>query len=80
MRLLIFLSALLLSACTDEESATKVLSEQGYTDVVTSGYSFLGCGRDDVYRTEFSAVSPTGKRVNGVVCGGWFKGSTVRFH
>lgn len=70
---------LLLAACDDPQSTTEVLYEMGYTNIQTTGYTFFGCGEDDNFHTGFTATSPTGHRVKGVVCGGFLKGSTVRF-
>lgn len=69
---------LALSACTDPKAARKALEDQGYTSIITKGYAFMGCGKGDVFSTSFEAISMAGKTVKGVVCGGWFKGSTIR--
>ena len=69
-------------ACTDNASTRNLLQEQGYTNVQTTGYALWGCGRSDQYHTAFTATSPTGTGVSGIVCGGpWrgSKGSTVSF-
>lgn len=73
--------ALLLSGCTDPDGAKKVLDQNGYKDVHATGYSWFGCGKEDVYRTEFTATSQSGSAVNGVVCSGWGWGKayTIRF-
>ena len=78
--------ALLLAAgaagCTgDRDEITRVLVDQGYTEVEVLGYDLWGCGRDDNTATKFRAKGPTGRPVRGVVCGtwsGWGKGYTVR--
>lgn len=75
---ILMVSVLSLCACTDAKEATRVLADSGYKDVQIKGYSWLGCSKDDVYHTEFIAKGPSGSEVNGVVCGGWLKGSTVR--
>lgn len=79
MKKLSLLFVILAAGCTDPESATKVLSDNGYTNIKTGGYGWVACGRDDVYSTEFSATSPSGKTVKGTVCHGFWKGSTIRF-
>jgi len=43
------------------------------------GYAFWGCGKEDEFKSKFNAISPKGEAVSGVVCGGFFKGYTVRF-
>ncbi|STQ71485.1 hypothetical protein [Hafnia alvei] len=79
MNKLILIGALLLAGCTDPTEATKVLQDNGYTDIRIGGYSWLGCSENDQFSTEFIAKSSTGRDVKGVVCSGWMKGSTVRF-
>ena len=68
--------------CTDEDAARSVLTDQGYTDIQIHGYDAFACAKGDSTCTEFSAVSPAGRRVRGVVgCGiGCGKSCTVRFH
>jgi hypothetical protein len=74
------LAALAFLACTDEDAARKHLHNQGYTNVVATGYAFGVCSKDDTYATEFHAVSPTGSYTEGAVCCGLFlKGCTIRF-
>jgi len=66
--------------CVDSVRTKQVLGQQGYSDIVTGGYGWFACGDDDFYSTRFSAVSPSGHRVAGVVCSGLFlKASTIRF-
>jgi hypothetical protein len=66
--------------CTDEDSTRRILTSQGYTDIKIEGYSFTGCSKDDGVRTEFTARSPIGTYVQGVVCCGLlFKNCTVRW-
>lgn len=73
-----FLMVALLAGCTAPERAKKVLEDQGYTNVETTGYAWFDCGQDDAFATEFKALSPVGRPVEGAVCSGWFKGNTVR--
>jgi hypothetical protein len=71
-----------LLSCSDEQRTTKVLSDQGYSNIQTTGHSWSGCSEDDSYCTGFNALSPAGKPVSGVVgCGrsGCDKGCTIRF-
>ena len=70
-----------LSGCfpMGEESATRAVEAMGLTDVKIEGMAVFGCSNDDNFRSRFSATNPKGQRVTGVVCGGFFKGSTVRF-
>ena len=64
---------------TDPKGATRTLVDAGYTDIEITGYRWLGGSDSDTFRTGFKATSPTGKRVSGIVCSGWFKGYTIRF-
>jgi len=75
--ILISITALLMS-CTDEKGAKKTLENSGYTNVSVGGYGLFGGSKDDVYCTKFTATSPNGNRVTGVVTSGWFKGHTIR--
>lgn len=72
------LVALLLTGCSDPKAASRALDDMGFTDVRLHGWSLFGCGNDG-FTTRFEAKNPQGKRVSGVVCSAWFKGSTVRF-
>lgn len=78
MKKLMLIAVLALTACTDANEATKALEDSGYKNIKIEGYSFIGCSKDDAYHTEFTATGATGRQVNGVVCGGWLKGSTIR--
>jgi hypothetical protein len=77
-RLTILLAALMVAGCSDSDGARKALDGAGYTDIKTTGYAFTGCSDSDWTSTGFTAKGPTGKPVEGVVCGGWPKGSTIR--
>lgn len=78
--LYIGLLALGLSACSDAPTAERILRNQGYTNIKTTGYAWFGCdSKSDNYSTGFTATSPNGTKVEGVVCSGFFKGGTIRF-
>lgn len=72
------IAILVSSGCTRVGLAERVLAEQGYTEIEAGGYGFFSCSEDDVFKTNFKATSPAGKRVSGTVCSGWFKGATIR--
>jgi len=78
--MLIAVVAVLANGCTDSKTTTRVLTEQGYTEIEVGGYDAFACSDDDTFATKFTAKGPSGKRVSGVVCSDWLKGSTVRFH
>lgn len=62
-------------SCTDKDNATRILEEQGYTEIEITGYSPFSCSEDDIISTGFKAKSPSGKWVKGTVCSGLLKGS-----
>ncbi len=70
---------LCLTACSDEPRARSALEDAGFADIEFTGWSWTSCGREDTYKTHFAATNVRGKRVTGVVCSGWLKGSTIRF-
>jgi hypothetical protein len=65
------------TGCTKPEQATMILERDGYTEVSIVGYYPLACGEDDTFKTGFTAMK-NGQLVEGVVCSGLLKGSTVR--
>lgn len=77
-KFIVIAAAVLISGCSDSTGAKRALEQSGYSDIQTTGYSFFGCDKNDAYHTGFIAKGPTGKPVEGVVCSGVFKGSTVR--
>jgi len=80
MKIAILLLALLvIVGCIDGEGATRVLESNGYTSVEIKGRGFWGCGQGDIYITKFKAQSPNNKAVEGTVCKGLIKSSTIRF-
>lgn len=79
-KLVVLVLMLSISACTRPENSTRILQEQGYTNIQITGYSWFACSKDDTTSTGFIATNPTGKRVTGTVCSGMiFKNSTIRF-
>jgi len=70
-----------LAGCTDAQNAHRVLSNAGYSDVQITGYQMFGCARE-TRRTGFTAKSPSGVYVSGIVCQDWgwlSKAATIRF-
>lgn len=79
MRILPFLAALALAACTQPDHAAEALRARGYTDIEITGYRGFSCvNRDENFRTGFRAKAPSGERVSGVVCSGWVSGAAIR--
>lgn len=80
-RILLALALVLpLAACSvSETDANRTLNSMGITQVELGGYAFWGCSEDDTIRTKFTGIGVTGQPVSGVLCGGFMKGTTVRF-
>ena len=81
--LMIILVSSLLTSCTQPDRATRILQEQGFTEIQTHPYGVMtlfACSEDDTFRTPFTAKGANGNIVNGTVCSGLFKGATVRFN
>lgn len=79
--LIVFSIALvaLIAGCVNNSDATRILSQQGYTDIRMTGYQWWACSDDDFYHTGFVAKSPANVEVEGCVCSGLlFKNSTIR--
>lgn len=68
-----------LTACDNPQEARRTLVNAGFKDIQAGGYDLFACGKDDFFSTRFTATNPSGVKVNGVVCSGFFKGSTIRF-
>lgn len=76
----IVLAMLACTACTQPETATRILQGAGYTSIEMHGYDLFSCSKDDTYHDSFTAIGPNGQRISGVVCSGLiFKNSTIRF-
>ena len=79
MRLLLAIACIALSACYDAGSAERILANEGYTGVRTTGYAWFACDQHDTLATQFTATSAAGRRVTGAVCCGVIKNCTIRF-
>lgn len=74
------LSISILTGCTDEAGAERILKANGFTEIQFTGYAWLSCSDKDTFSTGFTAKGPTGIPVKGAVCSGmFFKNSTIRF-
>lgn len=79
-RLIVIVGLLTLAACgVNPTDATRVLKSQGLSNVKIGGYAWFGCSKGDDFASNFTATDANGKSVEGVVCGGFFKGYTVRY-
>ena len=76
---LAFLIAISLVSCTSPDKAMTILEREGYESIEIRGYDAFGCSEDDFYHTGFTAEK-NNQVVNGVVCSGLFKGSTIRLY
>lgn len=68
-----------IGGCTDPITAKRILENSGYTNIYIGGYDMWSCSEDDSFHTEFTATSPNGNYVRGVVCSDMLKGATIRF-
>ena len=50
----------------------------GFDPARLTGFAWLGCSEQDVFRQKWVGRNPAGRAVSGVVCGGITKGWTVR--
>ncbi len=79
-KLLLILPLILLVGCTQPADATRILENDGFTNIQITGYNWFACSKDDTYHTGFVAVK-NGRTVTGTVCAGLlFKNSTIRFN
>ncbi len=77
--LFVVITATMLSGCTDNTNAERILINDGYTDIQFTGFKMFSCSEDDFQKTGFTAKK-NGKIVNGAVCSGLlFKNSTIRY-
>lgn len=65
----------------DADGARDTLSKgTELTDVqIKDKLAWFSCGKGDLFQTPFTATNAKGQKVDGVVCKGLFKGSTIRF-
>jgi hypothetical protein len=68
----------LMSCSQGKASLQHIADSEGLQNFHTSGYSWFSCSEDDTFSTGFTATK-NGKPVRGVMCGGWFKGTTIRY-
>ena len=59
--LFLFAAALLLASCTNSSKTVSILTNEGYTDIQTTGYAPFSCGDDDTYSTGFKAKTKKDK-------------------
>ncbi|MBL1147603.1 MAG: hypothetical protein HND56_12145 [Pseudomonadota bacterium] len=63
----------------DQDGARAALQNDGrFTQIDVGGRDSFSCGKGDLYRTHFTALNQNNKKVEGTVCAGIFKGSTIR--
>jgi hypothetical protein len=66
-------------ACSENPAGMRAaVQDFGFTDVTLGDFAWLGCSKDDMFRRTWVGLGASGARVEGVVCGGWDKGYTVR--
>lgn len=70
-------------SCTSDNDFLKgkiQLKNQGYTNIVNTGWSAFCCGERDNFSTGFRAKDKNGNKVEGCICSGVLKGITLRFN
>lgn len=78
--IILIVTLLVVTGCTQSESKVKrILESDGITEIQLKGYKFMACSESDSFSDEFTGIK-NGRKVRGVVCGGWSKGSTIRFY
>jgi hypothetical protein len=79
---IMLLGLLAFNSCTSEEDFQKgkqQLEQQGYTDIVNTGYQAFCCSDKDEFSTGFKCKDKKGNTVKGCFCSAWLKGVTIRF-
>lgn len=61
----------------DPVGSTKLLEEEGYTEIQITGRQYFGCG-NNLYRTTFIAKNSRGIKVHGLVCNGLFEAAYIK--
>jgi hypothetical protein len=65
-------------ACTYSNSELNgVLRNEGLTNAVGHGYSWVGCPESSIYHTSFQATNQRGDVVHGTLCCNLFSCTTV---
>lgn len=65
---------------TNKTETRRILNENAYISVKTTGYKWFACSTDDWSHTGFSAINSNGNKIKGVVCCGLiFKNCTIRY-
>lgn len=72
-------AVVLLAGCAPPvEEMRAAVEDFGFTDVQLGDPVWLGCSKGDTFRRGWQGLNAAGRPVQGVVCGGWGKGWTVR--
>lgn len=82
MKFLFIVFIIALVGCTSSEDFDKgkrILENQGFTNVVNTGYQTWCCDDKETYSTGFRAIDKAGNTVEGCFCSAAFKGVTIRF-
>ncbi len=89
-KLIIIFTLLLLTGCQTSyksvasgdtqqvDKITEILQNEGYNNIQRMGYDWFSCDKNDVFHDGFIA-DKNGRKIEGVVCSGWFNGYTIRF-
>lgn len=75
----VFISLVSCTSDNDFEKGKKQLENQGYTDIVNTGFNAFCCSDKDSFSTGFKCKDKQGNEVKGCICSGVLKGITLRF-
>jgi hypothetical protein len=78
----ILLILIIACGCTsnnDFKKGRQQLEQQGYVEVVNTGYNLFCCSENESYSTGFKCKDSQGNTVTGCFCSSPLKGVTIRF-
>jgi hypothetical protein len=79
MKKVLFIMMTVVCGCTVPKSDfQRIMKQEGIENPIDKGYAIFGCGNGDNIKTEFSGIK-NGVRVDGIICGGFIKGYTIRY-
>ena len=76
--LLIVVTIFVTNSCTDVDSATKTLKQNGYKPIEVGGYDYFAKSENEQFSTRFKAISVTGDTITGAVTKRALGSSTIR--
>ncbi len=74
----IALALVLVNCGVPHSDMERMMRQEGISSYLDRGYTFLGCGEDDSFKSQFTGMK-NGQAISGYVCGGLVKGYTIRY-